>query len=49
VSANLVGELPDVLVDLVRIVTAHDLGEIARWGLFEETGQLSVNIRLHVA
>src|SRR6185437_7096481 len=37
-----------VLVDLMRIVAAHHLGEVARWGLFEEAGQLSVNIRLHM-
>ena len=48
VSASLVGELPDVLVDLMGIVAAHYLGEVARWGLFEEAGQLRVNIRLHV-
>src|ERR1700733_4194747 len=46
--AYLVGELPDVLVDLVRIVATHHLGEVTRRGLFEEAGQLSVNIRLHM-
>jgi hypothetical protein len=49
VPANLGGELPDVFVYLVRIVPAHYLGEVARRSLFEETGELSVNIRLHVA
>jgi len=49
VPADLVGELTDVLVDLVRIVAAHDLSEVARRSLFEEAGQLSVNVRLHVA
>src|SRR5262249_18349843 len=47
VPADLVSERADMLVDLVRIVAAHDLGEVARWGLFEEAGQLGVNIRLH--
>jgi hypothetical protein len=49
VPANFGGELPDVLVDLVRIVPAHNLGEVARRSLFKEAGQLSVNVRLHVA
>ena len=48
VAAHLVGERADVLVDLVRIVAAHHLGEVARRGLFEEAGQLSVNVRLHM-
>jgi hypothetical protein len=48
VPAHLAGELTDVLVDLVRIVAAHHLGEVARWSLFEEAGQLSVDIRLHM-
>src|SRR6185437_1112045 len=48
VPAHFVGELTDVLVDLVRIVAAHHLGEVARWGLFEEARQLSVNVRLHM-
>ena len=49
VPTNLVTELADVFVDLVGIVAAHHLGEVTRRGLFEEAGQLSVNVRLHVA
>ena len=36
VAANLGRERPYVLVDLVRIVTTHHLGEVARRSLFEE-------------
>ena len=39
----------EVLVDLVLVVAAHDLGEVAGRGVFEEVAELSVNFRLHVA
>ncbi len=42
-------DLPDVLVDLVAVVAPHDRRELARRGLFEEVGQLGVNVRLHMA
>ena len=42
-------DLPDVLVDLMAVVAAHHRRELARRGLFEEVGQLGVNVRLHVA
>jgi len=42
-------DLPDVLVDLMAVVAPHDRRELARRGLFEEVGQLGVNVRLHMA
>ena len=42
-------DLPDVLVDLMAVVAAHHRRELARRGLFEEVGQLGVNVRLHMA
>ena len=54
--ADLLAVLPDlqivlleVLVDLVLVVAAHDLGEVAGRGVFEEVAELSVDFRLHVA
>ena len=41
--------LLEVLVDLVLVVAAHDLGEVAGRGVFEEVAELSVDFRLHVA
>jgi hypothetical protein len=41
--------LLEVLVDLVLVVAAHDLGEVAGWGVFEEIAELGVDFRLHVA
>ena len=40
---------PDVLIDLVAVIAPHHRRELARWGLFEEIGQLGVNVRLHMA
>ena len=55
-AADLLAVLPDlqiglleVLVDLVLVVAAHDLGEVAGRGVFEEIAELSVDFRLHVA
>ena len=42
-------DLPDVLVDLMAVVAPHHRRELARRGLFEEVGQLGVNVRLHMA
>ena len=38
-----------VLVDLLGVVTAHHLGELARLRVFKEVGELCVNVGLHVA
>ncbi len=40
-------DLLEVLVDLVLVVPAHDLGEVAGWCVFEEVAELSVDFRLH--
>ena len=42
-------DLPDVLVDLLTVIAPHHRHELT-WRVFlEEMGQLSVNVRLHVA
>ena len=42
-------DLPDVLVNLMAVVAPHYRRELARRGVFEEVGQLGVNVRLHMA
>jgi hypothetical protein len=42
-------DLPYVLVDLVTVIAPHHRRELTRRGLFEEVGQLGVNVRLHMA
>ena len=42
-------ELLEYLVNLVLVVPAHDLGEVAGWCVFEEVAELGVNFRLHLA
>jgi hypothetical protein len=49
VLAHLGVGLLEVLVHLVLVVPAHDLGEVAGRCVFEEVAQLSVNFRLHLA
>ena len=49
VLAHLGFNLPDVLIDLMTVITPHHRRELARRGLFEEVGQLGVNVRLHMA
>ena len=49
VLAHLQVGLLEVLIDLVLVVSAHDLGEVAGWCVFEEITELSVDFRLHVA
>ena len=49
VLAHLGVDLLQVLLDLVRVVPAHHLGELTRRGLFEEVAQLGINIGLHGA
>ena len=49
VLAHLEVGLLEVLIDLVLVISAHDLGEVAGRGVFEEIAELSVNFRLHVA
>jgi hypothetical protein len=41
--------LGEMLVDLLRIVAAHNFRELARLLVFKEVGELCVNIGLHVA
>ena len=41
--------LPEVLVDLVLVVPAHHLREVAGWSVFEKIAELGVNFRLHMA
>ncbi len=49
VLADLQIGLLEVLVDLVLVISAHDLGEVAGRDVFEEIAELSVDFRLHVA
>ena len=49
VLTQLAVDLLQVLVDLVRVITSHDPGEVALRGFLEEIAELSVNIGLHVA
>ncbi|HEY4703898.1 MAG TPA: hypothetical protein VIH64_18520, partial [Streptosporangiaceae bacterium] len=41
--------LGEMLVDLLRIVAAHNFRELARLLVIKEVGELCVNIGLHVA
>jgi hypothetical protein len=49
VLAHLLVGLLQVLIDLVLVISAHDLGEVAGRCVFEEIAELSVDFRLHVA
>ncbi len=49
VLAHLPLKLGEMLVDLLGVVAAHHLGELARLAVFKEIGELSVNVGLHVA
>jgi hypothetical protein len=49
VLADLGIDLPEVLVDLVGVIAAHYFRELPRRSLFEEVGELGVNVGLHVA
>jgi hypothetical protein len=42
-------DLLEVPVNLVGVVPAHDLGEVAGRCVFEEVAELSVDFRLHLA
>ena len=42
-------ELLEMLVDLMRIVAAHDPREIALRGLLEKVAELGIDVGLHVA
>jgi hypothetical protein len=48
VLAQLVIDLLQVLVDLVRVVAPHHSREVAAEGFLEEVAELSVNVGLHV-
>ena len=47
--AQLSLKLGEMLVDLLRVVAAHHLGELARLAVFKEISELCVNVGLHVA
>jgi hypothetical protein len=49
VLAHLGVDLLQVLIDLVRVVPAHHLGELTRRGVFEEVTELGIDIGLHGA
>jgi hypothetical protein len=42
-------DLPDVLVDLVAVITPHRRHELTRRGFLEEAGQQGVGVWLHMA
>ena len=47
--AHLPLKLGEMFVDLLGVVAAHHLGELARLAVFKEIRELCVNIGLHVA
>jgi hypothetical protein len=49
VLAQLPLNLGEMLVDLLRVVSAHHFRELARLCVFKEVCELGVNIGLHVA
>ena len=49
VLAQFAVDLLEVLVDLVRVVAAHDPREVALRGLLEEVAELGIDVGLHVA
>ena len=42
-------DLPDVLIDLLTVIAPHHRHELTRRDLLDGAGQLSVNVRVHVA
>ncbi len=49
VLAQIPLKLGEMLVDLLGVVAAHHLGELARLAVFKEIRELCVNVGLHVA
>ena len=49
VLAQFAVDLLEMLVDLVRVVSAHDPREVALRGLLEEVAELGIDVGLHVA
>ena len=49
VLAQFAVDLLKMLVDLVRVETAHDPREVALRGLLEEVAELGIDVGLHVA
>ena len=47
--AHLPLKLGEMFVDLLGVVAAHHLGELARLAVFKKIRELCVNIGLHVA
>ena len=42
-------DLPDVILDLVTVITPHHDDELTRRGLFKDAGQQGVGVWLHVS